>query len=119
MVARVMTPSKEEHMTDVVEVMRAMRNAIGDDLMAQYSGSDCDEAKELIEILDTDRLTRAALAALNEAGYVVGPLNATLEMCRAGHQSDLLGCDIPDDECEMYYSRVYAAMLSAAQPAPK
>ena len=86
-------------MTDVVEVMaRGMRHVFPE--TARF-------------------IAETALAALNEAGYVVGPLNATLEMCRAGHQSDLLGCDIPDDECEMYYSRVYAAMLSAAQPAPK
>ena len=111
MVARVMTPSKEEHMTDVVEVMA---RALDPDIF-KFPRINLNKAR----YDDAFECARAALAVLNEAGYAVGPLNATLEMCRAGHQSDLLGCDIPDDECEMYYSRVYAAMLSAAQPAPK
>ena len=105
-------------MTDVVEVMA--RASYLADIPKEYE----DRWPSWEEIEDESRkpwrpCTLAALAALNEAGYAVVPLNATLEMCRAGHQSDLLGCDIPDDECEMYYSRVYAAMLSAAQPAPK
>ena len=104
-------------MTDVVARERAAKIAY-DQYETEYEARPFEECKAHF-IAQVNPIISAYLAALNEAGYVVGPLNATLEMCRAGHRSDLLGCDIPDDECEMYYSRVYAAMLSAAQPAPK
>lgn len=126
MVARVITAlpeGKEEHMTDVVEVM-ARAVELHEGLSANFWE-------------DHVLIARAALAALNEAGYVVVPREPTPEMLACiVHKKypedwergiDLQKLQLKERrertvpfKCE-YEIAVgqYERLLSAAQPAPK
>lgn len=113
---------KEEHMTDVVEVMRpAIEGPIYRRAMYnQISGYTRDTAEEC---------TRAALAALNEAGYVVVERKVLEPLSKFTDVIDRAEASFnfrSPDEREIHpgltvghFRAVRDAMLSAAQPAPK
>jgi len=90
-------------MTDVVEVM-----ARG---MMQADTPPSRNRKEAFRNLAED-----ALAALNEAGYVVVPREPTEAMRIAGFDSGHIHQSLPST---LRVTPIYRAMLSAAQPAPK
>lgn len=60
---------------------------------------------------------RAALRALEEAGFAVVPREPTPEMIESGHLLDPFGCDVEPEDVALIYGKIWFGMVGAAQRA--